>query len=346
MSNLQCHGQLYDGRSSAKRPAQLHLLGDQACLRVDDHAVGQCTLEQLEISSRLGDTPRRLHFADGQVFITSDNACIDQWLRQQRPQKPSSLLHSLERHKTTIVLGLLILIGTMIFATRYGIPTASRWLAHQVPVSWAQTVGQGALSALDLAYFEPSQLSEEQQQPLRQRFSQLQAAYPDYEFALHFRQWDDIPNAFALPSGDVVVTDTLVELASENEVVAVMAHEIGHVVERHSLRSLIQSSLIASAIFLAVGDVSSLSGLITALPTLLVEANYSRQHETEADNFAYHLMQQQGLPHYHFADALLKLERYGNSDEAQERPAELLDYLSSHPATADRIRRFQQAPAE
>ena len=141
-------------------------------------------------------------------------------------------------------------------------------------------------------------------------------------------------NAFALPSGIVVMTDELVDLAqADEELQVVLAHEIGHVVHRHSLRMLLQNSATSLLIIGLTGDVSSASVLVAGVPTALVQAKHSRQFENEADDYAYAWMDRNGVPHRYFTDMLERLEKkYGGAGSGA------LSWLSSHPSTAERIR--------
>ena len=74
-----------------------------------------------------------------------------------------------------------------------------------------------------------------------------------------------------------------------------MAHEVGHVIHRHGLRTLIQKSSLAVLLVLVTGDVSTSSSIITALPAILIEAGYSQTMEREADTYALEYLQQQCL---------------------------------------------------
>jgi predicted Zn-dependent protease len=81
------------------------------------------------------------------------------------------------------------------------------------------------------------------------------------------------------------------------------------------------------------GDVGSASSMAAALPTLLAQAKYSRQFETEADDFSVTFMQQQGLDTRYVASILQRLgEKYGDNDTT--------GYLDSHPATVERVQRL------
>src|SRR5207253_5111075 len=91
-------------------------------------------------------------------------------------------------------------------------------------------------------------------------------------------------NAFALPSGIIVVTDDLVRLSrSDDEVLGVLAHELGHVKHRHTMRRLLEGSATALIIAGVTGDVASTTSLAAAAPTLLLQTRHSRDNEREAD---------------------------------------------------------------
>ena len=80
------------------------------------------------------------------------------------------------------------------------------------------------------------------------------------------------PNAFALPSGQIIMTYSLYELLSTEEVAAVLAHEIAHVEKRHSLSVLISGAAwhVVSTMMLAA------AGVLAAIPALS-ELAYSRE---------------------------------------------------------------------
>jgi predicted Zn-dependent protease len=142
------------------------------------------------------------------------------------------------------------------------------------------------------------------------------------------------PNALALPSGIVVVTDSLVELAhSDAELIAVLAHEIGHLRQRHTLRRMLQGSATALLIVAITGDVGSIMSLAAALPTVLLNSSYSRDFEREADDFALDYLQRRSISPQALGDILLRMEKSsgGGSD--------IPDYLSSHPSTRERARK-------
>ena len=76
------------------------------------------------------------------------------------------------------------------------------------------------------------------------------------------------------------------------------------------------------------------------MPTVLVQTSYSRRFETEADDYAFESLRRHGISPRAFADLMRRLR---NEREAHGRGESLIRYLSTHPATDERIRRAEEA---
>nr|WP_286206610.1 M48 family metallopeptidase [Thauera linaloolentis] len=217
----------------------------------------------------------------------------------------------------------------------------------------AARLGDGVLELLDGRLLKPSALPAEEQARLRARFEPfLRSAGGGMPLRVEFRDAAASvgPNALALPSGTLVFTDQLVRLAgSDEELIGVLAHEIGHVEHRHALRHAIQGSTLGLAATVLTGDISSISSVIAAIPVILTELGYSRDFEFEADRHAAAVLRQHGLSPAVLGDLLARLDRRHADDCAREAAAagggdchgeDWWRYLSTHPPTAERIRRI------
>lgn len=330
-------GVYYDGRTAQARPVtlvfdaggNLEISGLEQPLRY--------SARQLRISSRVGSIPRSIALPDGGKCETEHNDAIDAVLAATGAAGRSRFLHRLESRWPYILALFMLTVGAVWAAVKYGVPELAKRAAYAMPVSADQTLGRGVLEALDRGFLSASQIDRERQDRLQERFAQMTPGEnARYRFRLEFRRSAPLgANAIALPDGTIVVTDELVRLAQrEEELLAVLAHEIGHVVHRHALRRVLQSSAVGLIVAFATGDVFSLTAIAAALPTMLIEAKFSRDFEREADQYALRLLRAHRISPEHAVAILTRLaEQRG---DRQER----FGYLSSHPATDERIRMF------
>jgi Zn-dependent protease with chaperone function len=126
-------------------------------------------------------------------------------------------------------------------------------------------------------------------------------------------------NAFALPGGKIVMTDGIVKAAAEkglpdDALVGVLAHEIGHVVHRHTTRMVVEQGVLNMGLGLALGDVS---GIVSTGASVLTGLAYSRSHEREADCYAIALMRHTALPTAPMGKLLLAIAR--DEEEEEEK---------------------------
>ena len=256
-----------------------------------------------------------------------------------------------------VLLGVLLVAAIAIVAFyRYGTPWAAAQLTRHIPLAWEQSLSEQALAQFDGAYLKPSKLPMERQAALGTQFDALVARLgPDLQrysgyaprYTLAFRSGLGA-NAFALPGGTVVMTDTLVATAAklglgDEALIGVLAHEIGHVVHRHGTRLLVEQGVLQIGLGLALGDVSS---MVSIGSTLLTGLAYRRQHETEADCFAVALMRQAQTSTGPMADLLLGLAA-AREDKGKGPPAQspqrgsVSEWLSSHPDTRQRAEQLK-----
>lgn len=339
MTNID--GFFYQSGSAQRDRATLHLNHSGYSIVVDGATISNGENASLKFSSRLGNIPRRVALPDGSAFESEDNAGIDTALQElNHPDARSSALHRLESKWRWVIIGVIVTAGFLFSVINWGIPAASKAIANNLPVEINQKLATGTLATLDELLLAPSELPSTKQQEFTERFAKLlsQLDHSPYVYQLHFRQMQDTPNAFALPNGDIVVTDALITSASRpEEVEAVLLHEIGHVEHRHSLRQVIASSIIAIGSAYITGGSTVGDELFVGLPVFLLQQSYSRESESEADEFAFEQMLELEIDPIHFATIMEKMT--GASDrENSEQPIEgRLTYISSHPLSVERI---------
>lgn len=238
----------------------------------------------------------------------------------------------LERTPSLILFSVVFILVLGFSMIKWGVPAAAQLIAFQLPENTLDRIGHQAEEYVN-EYTLPTQLSAERQAKIKSDYLKIVAA--DKPATLKFRLGDQLgANALALPNNTIILTDELVDLAhSDQEIIGVLAHEQAHLLKRHSLQQAL-SSLGFSLLYVAItGDSSD---LITALPIAMVGAGYSREFERESDTYAVHLMHRKNIETGHYANLL---QRMSEQDEEEEPTrASILDALSSHPATAERIK--------
>ncbi len=229
----------------------------------------------------------------------------------------------------------LSIVGTWLMLTK-GVPVVARHVAYSMPAHLDKRISDESIDLLDQFLFQESRLAMETKDRVGTLFEEIRNSDPAYRsFRLEFRSSDEVgANAFAIPGGLVVVTDDMVALAREDaELIAVLAHEVGHLVHRHSLRILLQNA--ASAVIIAglTGDLTNVTALSATVPTVMMQAKYSRDFEREADGFAFAYLTDRGLDTSALSSLLRRLETEDRSPGAGT-PS---DWFSSHPRSVDRV---------
>ncbi len=328
-------GTYYDGINSRARAVTVIFNGSLLIVRSDDQTLEvSAPVESVAISPPLGRTARVMTFPGGGICETTDFASLLEL--EQRTGRNTGLrfVHHLEsRWKPALVsVAILVLLGTIF--TFYGIPYTAKVVANRISPGALERISSETLALLDKRFLGPSRLSAERkaalQDLLADTFRETDGATA---YRLEFRKSPAVgPNAFALPSGTIIVLDELVEIAgTEKEIAGVLAHEISHVKHRHALRQVLQSTGILFMISLVTGDFTSTASITSSLPAVLVQSGYSRRFELEADRDAGLYLIAEGWGTRPYRDILAKMAKRKPEPSA-------LSFLSTHPDMAQRLR--------
>ena len=322
---------LYDGKSSKEHEVTIAFTLDRR-VKIASHGI-DVALDEVEISSRLGNTPRVLEFPHGIRCKSRENDKIDHVLRDFDIQK--SKVHKIERSWGLSLGAVVITAAFVVFMLTSGANYTANIIASLLPQNTLDKLSHITMEHLEKEYLYPTTLDPKQQEALQDAFAKLSQGEERYH--LHLRSSNRIgPNAFALPSGDIVLTDQLVALSHDpqyRDVLGVLAHEKGHVVHQHSLRMAIKTGLAGVIIGYLTGDISILA---TGIPTVLINSRYSREFEREADAYAVDALGEMNVSTLYIANLFETL-----AAEQGEENGSLIELLSSHPLTQERIEYFK-----
>jgi Zn-dependent protease with chaperone function len=330
----------YDGKTSARKTVRVRGLSHS--LHISGAEVNrEVPVAEVSVDAPLPGAARALRLADGAQLQTADHAAVEALF--PRAHRLESWVHGLERRWPYALAGVAAVALFAWWLIVDGIPLAAKFAAGFVPASVEAKLGEQTLGAIEKSLCGPSKLDAARQQALRDRLAVLTAGLNDgYAYRLELRDCSIGANAFALPGGTVLMTDALVKLAtSDDQISAVLAHEIGHVRQRHGLRLGLQAVGVAALSAAVLGDAVSISSLAVTLPTALLQSGYSREFEGEADDYAFARLREVSISPKAFADMMALFEKeHGKTD------SESKDYFSTHPATAKRIARALAAGGE
>jgi predicted Zn-dependent protease len=147
-------------------------------------------------------------------------------------------------------------------------------------------------------------------------------------------------NAFALPSGQLYVTRGMLALANDtSELASVLAHEMAHVIASHaSIRE--DKAKQAAIVSRVVNDVLNdpQMGALALAKSKIALATFSRGQELEADGIGVELAARAGYDPYGASRFLTAMGRNAALKQASAGDPRLVDFLSSHPSTPERVK--------
>lgn len=351
----------FDGQSSRRHPATISLEGGELLVS-GSFGERRVALTVVEVGESMGRAPRILRLPDGARCELRDHAGFAAWAAQAGWQAGArrSPVAGLQGRWHWALGALAGVAACAVAAYLWLLPALAAVIAPTIPDALTRAVSDSAMRALDGELLQPTRLSAARQSAIAAQVEGLAQRRPDVpQHRLLFRNAPLLgANAFALPSGDIVILDGLVGLSADPaDTAAVVAHELGHVAHHHGMRQLIQSAVVSFVAGVYLGDVSSIAASLSAL---LVEASYSREFEYEADAYGGRLLLDAGDSPGRLAGMLVRIERSharrqpgeaGQAGRQSDAPAEptdsgrreggVIDYLSSHPDTRARVERLR-----
>ena len=162
--------------------------------------------------------------------------------------------------------------------------------------------------------------------------------------ALNFKVYNirDV-NAFACPDGSIRVYAGLMDIMSDDEVLGVIGHEIGHIANRDS-KNAFKNSLMTSALKDGIASTNSTIAALTdseigTLGEAFLNAKYSQRQEYAADEYGYEFLKKCGKNPYAMVLSFKKLQQLQGSSSSSSAINQL---FSTHPELNNRIKRMEQ----
>jgi beta-barrel assembly-enhancing protease len=226
---------------------------------------------------------------------------------------------------------------------------------QHISISPEQEIAMGVQSAPQMAH-EMGGISRNQQaadivKKVGQKVVQTSAAaHTPYKYDFHLLADQQTINAFALPGGQIFITEGLLlrlttnrKTLNEDMLAGVLGHEVGHVVARHSAEKLAQMELaqgITGAVTMATYDPTNPnSGYIAQSVANMIQLKYGRSQELQSDNLGVRFMIEAGYDPASLIGVMEILKQAAGPNRTPE-------FQSSHPDPENRKEAIEAAIQE
>lgn len=281
----------FDGDSPEGQKANLQVVDGMLRIELEGGEVLQWTATNVrqvrDAAGRWGYMLRQTGDPVARIYGT-DRSVLAQLPQLHRPAPPKG-----RGRLAAWALAAVAAVGVQVFVL---IPLLADNLAGFIPPEGERALGEATFgqirAALDDTGLNPVEICEAPEgvaalDALVKRLS----GFRDFRQDVTVSVLDhEMINAFALPGGFVVIFRGLIDAATgPDEVAAVLAHEIGHVVSRDPTRHALRSAGSIGVLGLLFGDFAG-GAAVLFLTERLISAQYSQAAETDADSFAHEVM--------------------------------------------------------
>ncbi len=234
----------------------------------------------------------------------------------------------------SLAVGLLCLLSLTGYLLWQSIPMVLAGLVRLVPVSIEEQLGRAVVAGLA----RPGSVCEDEATKtlVKAAVARLESAMPKsaYQFDVQVVKNPQV-NAMAAPGGHIVVFSGLIDkMDNPEQLAAVLAHEMQHVVQRHSMKGIVRAVGLQAFLSLVIGD----PGILGDLAGNLTVLHFIRSDEESADDAALDTLMRAGIAPVEMQKAFENLSK-GSEERGFETT---LKYLSTHPPLRERIERVKQ----
>lgn len=345
---LQFAGALFDGKSARKHPVDIALTPRDIILKKPGHEPIHWSYANLRWAA---NTASPFHIEHGDInsecleTLVVEDPDFYESVSKIAPDSFSVIGKKTKTNWKVYTAGVLLLI----FSAYVFIRTVPSFLADRmvdkIPIEWEVTLGQSILKMLPL-----------EQKPDQKVLAVLQGTVDLLERSVDGNQPYDLKvyiwpgktvNALALPGGPIVVFEGLLNQAeSPEELAGVIAHEIQHILLRHSTRGILRNVAQSMLLALFIGDVNAVMEGVANLAGELETLGLSRDMEAEADRKGMELILAANIDPHGMMRIFEKLTQEEPEDFPKEKAVskenemELFSYFSTHPSSQNRLARL------
>ncbi len=325
-------GFYYDGRTANRETVTVTIGAGALDLRRADGSSIQWPFDGLrQTQGAFGNEQLRLEFGTDPVeTLLVEHDGLPEAIRAVAP---AAIRHVRPRQSTAKVVGVslaALVLGGVTYA--WGAPIVTDWLTPKVPVAWEVSLGQSVARRLAPSHRLCGDSAAHAD--LRGVVDRLLTAVPASPYAFRVSVVRDTAvNAFAAPGGFVVLHSGLISSAQTPEQLAgVLAHEVQHVLHRHSTRAVIREAPLRLALAsLSGGGIETAAAVVGTIGAL----SYRRADEAEADREGMRMLEAARV------DPMAMVAFMRMLDKDDKGTPRFVSYLSSHPQTTDRVATLQ-----
>ncbi len=278
---------------------------------------------------------RAKHAGDARLVVR-DPAFLDavgrhsRHLRSKNLQKSRALPRALGWGAATVAT----LVGLY-----FGLPVLAEPIASVMPLSWEERMGRSVRGQV-LALFGRSSrecMAPDGTAAIEGLVKRL-AGTVETRYRFNVVVVDSpVVNAFAAPAGYIVVFRGLIDKASSGEEVAgVLAHEMGHVIERHGTEALIRQFGMNAIVGAILGDASGIGSTAADIGAQLAVLSYGRAAEREADRVGVDMLNKADIRGAGLVAFFRRIGKEAGDDKG------VLRYLGTHPPTGERAAEIEE----
>lgn len=316
-------GLWYDGQIALERPVSI--VPEPPRLVLVDDAGKRHSVEIADLV-RLDSAAGRLKFAhrssEGWRLLIEEP--VEPAVRAHLPVRAGSLIAGPGRR----TMGLLFALSALVTAMAGLVIFAPEAVAKRMPMTWERKLG----AVYDLPIVAARCDNPSTRAALDALVDRIDPEARANGLTLELVQFE-MANAVALPGGRMVLFSGLLEEIDDADAVAgIVAHEIAHVRRRHVAAAVVRQLGLGTVITLLGG------GAVAANAGNVLSLNFSRRAEAEADTDAIAMLKQAGIDPRPIAQMFEQATK-GELEQA----ASPMEFLSSHPVSSGRARRFQEA---